>query len=121
MLFFYYCTLIFFNHHTLSCTGSIQHFKIKSYLLLVHFYIVLAQFQIKIASFSSIFTIYVSFCTQIVVPFFILFNRQCFYLSSEIRHTFQSTSKQPLPNSSASNQSQLLTTASIISKQIHGF
>ena len=48
---------------------SVRIFKqqLKSQLQLVNFYVVLAQFQIKIARFSLVLTTHVLFCTQIVV------------------------------------------------------
>ena len=44
--------------------------QLKSQLLLVNFYFVLAQFQIKRARFSLVFTTYVQFCKKNLVPYF---------------------------------------------------
>ena len=47
-------------------------------LLLVHYYLVLAQFQIKRAHFSLVFPTCVQFCTQNVVPFFMTYSAAIF-------------------------------------------
>ena len=61
-------------------TGSRRHCTLKSQFLLVNFYFVLHQFQIKIARFSLVFTIYILFCAQILVLFLVL-AAKCFSLT----------------------------------------
>ena len=51
-------------------TGSRQYCTLRSQLILVNFYFVLSQFQIKRDHFSLAFTTYVQFCTQIVALYF---------------------------------------------------
>ena len=58
--------------------------QLKSQLLLVNFYFVLAQFQIKMDRFSLVFPTYVPFITKIAVLFLSLFSRQIFKLTSKI-------------------------------------
>ena len=61
-----------------------QQQQLKSQLILVNFYFVLAQFQIKIARFSMVFTTYVQFCTHIVVLYFLEpFQQPNFFISPQ--------------------------------------
>ena len=82
MLWFFLRCSDFFHDFSPSCahkTDYRQHFTLKSYLILVHFYFVLSQFHIKRTNFSLVFHIYFQFCTQIVVLFFRLFSSQLFF------------------------------------------
>ena len=66
-------------------TGSIRHCTLKLFFLLVNFYFVLAQFQIKRACFSLVFPTYVQFCTQIVVLYFLEPFQKPIFLS-DLKH-----------------------------------
>ena len=58
--------------------------QLKSYLLLVHLYFILSQFQIKIARLSLVFPTYVQFCTKIsVLQFFRAFSAAIFLADLE--------------------------------------
>ena len=63
------CDKIIILPLTADMTGSRQHCKLKSQFLPVHFYFVLAQFQVKTDLFYLVFTTHVKLCTQIIVLF----------------------------------------------------
>ena len=74
-IFSSYCPYSFdptFHNNLFSSpwTGYRRHCTLKSQLLIVNFYFVFPQFQIKRARFSLVFPTYVQFCTQIVVLYF---------------------------------------------------
>ena len=99
---------------------SKQQRRLKSHLIIVHFYFISDQFHINRSRFSLVFTTYVQFCTHNVVLFF-AYSTANFYLSSKISPTCQSTAYQPLNKSSTSNRAKGSITASIIFKQCFGF
>ena len=69
-------------------TGSRRYCTLNSQLILVHFYFVLPQFQIKRARFSLVYPSYVQFCTKIVVFYFLeSFQQPTFKLTSKSRPT----------------------------------
>ena len=60
---------MFLNKRVWNPIGSRRHCILKSQFLSVDFYFVLAQFHIKKARFSLVFSTYVQFSTKIVVIF----------------------------------------------------
>ena len=85
-------------------TGSRRHFTLKSKLLQVNFYFVLAKFHIMKALFSLVFPTYVPFCTHLVVPycfkpfqkptFFALLEKSDHMISSSLSTVLQVTNNQ---------------------------
>ena len=96
-------------------TVSRPHCTLKSHLILVNFYFVSSQFQIKRAHFSLVFPTNVQFCTQIVVLYFFksLFSSQLFKLTSKIWPTCSISAYPPFSKSRTINWPQRSTKASI--------